>query len=270
MNREIIDFHTHAFPDALAERAVRTLEGKGDVTARLDGTIGGLLRSMDANGIERSLVCSIATKPAQFEPILSWSASIRSPRIIPLPSVHPDDPAATEHIRHIRKAGFCGIKLHPFYQDFFLDEPRLFPLYRSIAEERLILVVHTGFDLAFTRIPRGTPERIRAVQEAFPDLLLVATHLGAWQEWAAVEQHLLGRKIYTELSFSLEYLPHAEARRMILAHPPEHLLFGSDSPWADQGEAAALVRGLELDAARERMLFRENARRLLEQAGWTP
>jgi len=85
----IIDFHAHAFPDALAERAIAHLEKEGNAKAFLDGKVSSLLASMDSAGIERAVVCSIATKPEQFAPILKWSREIASQRIIPLPSVHP-------------------------------------------------------------------------------------------------------------------------------------------------------------------------------------
>ena len=88
---QIIDFHTHAFPDDLAARAVSALEKGAGVPAMLDGKVSSLLKSMDRAGIERSMVCSIATKPAQFQKILDWSKAVRSSRIIPFPSIRPAD-----------------------------------------------------------------------------------------------------------------------------------------------------------------------------------
>jgi len=102
----IIDFHAHAFPDKLAEKAITFLEGKGGVSAHLDGKISSLLESMDRCGIEKSVVCSIATKPSQFFSILEWSDSIRTDRIVPLPSIHPDDPGVIENVGLIKKKGF--------------------------------------------------------------------------------------------------------------------------------------------------------------------
>ncbi|MDO8303094.1 MAG: hypothetical protein Q7T18_07625, partial [Sedimentisphaerales bacterium] len=87
----IIDFHTHAFPDAIAVRAMQSLQHGCDIQAQLDGKISSLLASMDSCGIETSVVCSIATKPSQFESILKWSEQIQTERILPFPSVHPDD-----------------------------------------------------------------------------------------------------------------------------------------------------------------------------------
>ncbi len=125
----IVDFHTHAFPDELADRAMKLLTEEGGVKPHLDGKISSLLRSMDACGIEKSIVCSIATKPVQFDPILSWCRKIRSGRIIPFPSLHPQDPQFSERISEIKKEGFKGIKFHPYYQDFRIDDERLFPIY---------------------------------------------------------------------------------------------------------------------------------------------
>jgi hypothetical protein len=255
----IIDFHTHAFPDDLAPRAIVTLEAQGNISAHLDGTVASLLRSMDLHGIEQSVIATVATRPDQFDPIFKWCREIRSDRIIPFPSVHPEDPLSTDRVRRIREAGMKGVKLHPYYQGFILDDERLFPLYHRISREGLILVVHAGFDIAFPRVERADPARILRVATLFPDLRLVATHMGSWGQWAKVREHLIGRNIYIETSFALELMGREEARDMILGHPVTHILFGSDSPWADQGESVALLTGLELGHDTEQRILRENA-----------
>ena len=145
----IIDFHTHAFPDELSERVIKMLEDEGGVKARLDGKISSLLASMDKCGIEKSVICNIATKPAQFDSILQWCKKIGTERIIPFPSFHPYDPDFKDRIDEIKREGFKGIKFHPYYQNFTIDEEKLFPVYKKISDENLILVMHTGFDFAF-------------------------------------------------------------------------------------------------------------------------
>jgi predicted TIM-barrel fold metal-dependent hydrolase len=268
--KRIIDFHTHVFPDELADRAMAVLleEGKKkwDVTAHLNGTISSLLSSMDRNGIAKSVVCSIATRPSQFEPILVFSDKIRSDRIIPFPSLHPDDPQAKQKISRIKHEGFKGIKFHPYYQKFVIDEERHFPLYEKICEEGLIVVMHTGFDLAFDRTRVADPAKIIRILERFPEFKLVTTHLGAWEDWDEVERLLIGKKIYMEISYALDLLGRERARRMILDHPAEYVLFGSDSPWTGQDRTLALLKGLELGEAREKKILEENARSLLASA----
>ncbi len=260
---DIIDFHTHAFPDDLAARAIPYLEEEGNITAFLDGTVSDLLRSMDRAGIGKSLICSIATKPSQFQSILDWSGAIRTERIIPLPSVHPKSADLAEQLRIIREEGFVGIKLHPYYQDFHIDADMHDELYGSLIEHDLFVVMHTGFDIAFPRIELCGPTRISSVVEKFPELKLVTTHLGAWDQWEEVRELLIGKPIYMELSYALDFLEPQTAREMIVNHPPDHLLFGSDSPWSDQENSLALLRALDLEPELFQKITRNNAENLL-------
>jgi hypothetical protein len=259
----IIDVHTHAFPDSLAERAMPALEKEGNVKAVLDGKVGSLLASMDAAGIEASVVASIATRPQQFRSIFNWSREIATARMIPFPSVHPADPAAGEQVREVHAAGFKGIKLHPYYQEFKVDEPRLDPVYTALEETGLILLCHAGFDLAFPRDRKCDPVRVRNVIDRFPRLKLIAAHLGGWEDWDEVEKHLLGLPLYMDVSYSIDWAGPARAKRMMLRHPHEYLLFGTDSPWAGQAETMQQVRELQLGERFERLLLGENAARLL-------
>ena len=99
----IIDFHAHAFPDEVAASAIPYLEEEGDVKANHDGRIASLLDLMDRDGVEKSVICCIATRPSQFKSIMGWSKQISSERIIPFPSFHPEDPHAVEHISQVKK-----------------------------------------------------------------------------------------------------------------------------------------------------------------------
>lgn len=259
----IIDFHTHAFPDQIAAGAVPALAAAGNVTPCLDGRVTSLLAEMDRVGIDRSVLCSIATKPGQFATILAWSEAVRSTRIVPFPSFHPASPTALAEIEAIAAAGFKGIKMHPYYQNFVLDEARMLPLYERISAAGLILVMHTGFDIGFPRERICDPARIVRVIENFPALKLVATHLGAWELWEEVEALLLGRPIYLDISFSLQFLARDQARRMLLAHPPERILFGTDSPWICQTEVIGQLHSLKLGPELEERIFWTNGLALL-------
>ena len=257
-----IDFHTHAFPDDLAHEAIEELE-QGEAEAHLDGTTDDLLDSMDRAGVERSIICCVATKPEQFTSIMEWCRNIRTPRLIPFPSVHPDDPHAVEHVREVADAGFRGMKLHAYYQDFTVDDEDLFPIYEELQKQDLTLVAHAGFDFAFDADRRAEPRRIAAVAERFPGLPIVASHLGGWKDWDQVVEHIVGRDIYMETSFGAELLGLERTREILMEHPANRLLFGTDSPWTDQARAVELIESMDLPSERERMLLRRNAIRLL-------
>ena len=259
----IIDFHTHIFPDKVAKNAIPTLAKEGNVQAYLNGTEADLLTSMDKAQISKSVVCSIATKPAQFNAILSWSKSIQSERLVPFPSFHPESPNCLQEIYQIKEAGFLGIKLHPYYQDFYIDEERLFPIFEIICQLDLIVLMHTGYDIAFPRIRRADPAGILKTVDRFPDLKLVTSHLGAWEQWDEVNELLIGRPIYMDISYSLLFLDNTAAKNLLLNHCSEFILFGSDSPWEDQQVYINMLKKLELGQDLEEKILYKNAKNLL-------
>jgi predicted TIM-barrel fold metal-dependent hydrolase len=233
------------------------------VDAFLDGTITSLVDSMNRNGISHSVICCIATAPEQFTPIFDWCRKAQTDKVIMLPSIHPADTKYKERIARIKDAGFKGIKMHPYYQNYFLDEDRMLPIYEGLEQNDLMIVAHTGHDIAFPNDDRADCHRILKVTEMFPKLKFVATHLGAWQQWDEVEKMLAGKHVYMELSWSLDYLAHEQAKRIILAHPTDCVLFGTDSPWTDQGKTLSLLKNLKLPQGLERKILRDNAMALL-------
>lgn len=257
----IIDCHTHAFPDAIAARALAAIESGTGPKHVLDGTVGGLLRSMDQAGIDKSLLFNIATKPDQFAPILKFCAAARSDRIVPFPSVHPADPELKKHLLAIKAEGYKGIKLHPYYQGFRFDEERVLPLYEILEAEGLILAAHTGYDVSFPFDEMGSPRQVLNVLNRFPGLKFMATHLGAWRDYDAVRRWFVGRPIYMDLSFTFGCLPNPEIRDIIEKHGPQYVFFGSDSPWVRPEETLADLRSLGFSPEITAMLEGENARR---------
>lgn len=265
----ITDFHVHAFPDELASRAMDSLlqTVPAHVTPTSDGTVSGLLRSMDRAGIRRSVLCSIATSPKQVPSILSWSLKVRSERIVPLGSVHPDCEDPPGEVRRTAQSGLLGIKLHPMYQGFAVDEERLWPLYAAAEQSGLMLMLHAGRDMSFPADDdRADPRRILKLHRAFPDLTLVAAHMGGWRQWREVAQVLAGTNVYLETSFSLDQCAPDQMRDILARHSIERILFGSDSPWQGQAETIALVRRTWPRTTDQQKVLAGNAERLLTAA----
>ncbi|RKX78646.1 MAG: amidohydrolase [Spirochaetes bacterium] len=260
---KVIDFHAHAFPDKVAEMAIPSLEKERDIRAKLDGKVSSLLDSMDSSGIDSSVVASIATRPEQFGSILNWSKEIVSDRIIPFASVHPDDPDALVHIEMIASAGLKGVKLHPYYQKFTVDEQRMYPVYKKLVECNLILLLHTGYDLFLGWEKIANPERVIKIAENFPDLKLVTSHFGAWQDWEDSRKYILGKPIYMDIAFSIHLLGLEKAKEFLITHPSEYILFGTDSPWADQKETLDYIDAMNLQQHRKEKLLWKNAEKLL-------
>ena len=276
-----IDFHAHAFPEALAERAMAALNARvGEERFRScgDGRVASLLSALDAAGLDAAVVCSIATKPKQWRSILDWSLSIRdgafggeaARRIVPLASVHPADPDAAAHLAEVAKAGFPGVKLHPYYQEFAFDSPVALAFLRAARDEGLFVVTHAGYDVAFAHEPLCEPARIRRAVEAVPGLDLVAAHLGGWSDWDAVERELLGLPgLYLETSFAPYMLGAVRMGSMLRRHPADHVLFGTDWPWRPHGFDLDVIRSLPDSDGWKAGLLGGNAERLLARHGVT-
>ncbi len=266
MARTIIDFHTHIFPDHLAGRAMQQLIDGADGEAFLNGTASDLLASMKRAGIERSVTLPVSTRPAQTPTINTFALGLRQPGLIQFGSLHPDYPDWDAEIARLVAGGIRGVKFHPDYQSFFVDEERMFPLYEKMAEAGLIALFHAGVDIGLAPPYHAPPDRMARVLERVPDLVVVAAHFGGFRMWEEVERHLVGRPLYFDTSYTLSYLPSAEFVRLARRHGIERVLFGTDSPWADQGREVELMNATGLNDGELDAVFHQNAERLLKPA----
>ena len=149
------------------------------------------------------------------------------------------------------------------YQDFHIDEPAMADLYGALERGGLIVLFHAGFDIGFPDSDRSSPARIDQVRESFPALSIVASHLGGFRQWEEAGRHLVGKDIYFDTSYTVGHIDPGLMREILRSHPPERLLFGSDSPWTDQGESVDEIRALNLGDDLEKRILSSNAGELL-------
>lgn len=262
-NTPIVDFHVHAFPDAVAERAIAALLTTYKVPAVTDGTVGGLLAHMDKAGVAHSVIMPVATKPSQVQSINDWAAAQSDPRAISFGGIHPDyqDPAG--EIERIITLGLPGIKIQANWQGVYVDDPAMYPIYEA-AEGRLIVTFHSGEELAPFEEMRATPQRIARVHHDFPNLTIVAAHMGGYRMWDDVETHLLGKSVYFDTSacFASD-LPDPILLDMIRRHGVERILFATDLPFGDPLVDIPRLQKIGLTDLELDTLFTRNAQRLL-------
>jgi len=259
----IIDIHTHCFPDDLAMKAVSSLSDKAGIPAMLNGTVNDLSKSMKNNGITCSVVFNIATKPTQTVKINNWAAQIQNEYIISFGSIHPLYEDWRNELIRIRELGLKGIKFHPEYQKFYVDDESMYPIYELAFDLGLIIAFHAGEDLGFDPPYHCTPERLDNVLRCFKGGKIIAAHMGGFRYWDEVEKHLIGKDLYFDTSFAVGIMDNDQARRIILDHGYDKILFGSDSPWKDQGWSVKRLKELCLGAEIEECIFFKNAVGLL-------
>lgn len=260
----LIDFHTHAFPPRIASRAVGKLSDDcGGVQPQTDGTVEGLKAQMLLDGVDISVVQSIATNPHQMQKVNDFAIAINEdPKIVAFGSVHPDAPDALEELERIADAGLKGIKLHPEYQGFYADDEKMKPIYQKISQLGLVTLFHAGQDYGFPPPYHAMPEHMKNALRWF-DTPVVAAHWGGLDCCFAVLDKLCGENLYFDLSFGYSHMPKPTAQAIIDKHGTDKLLFGSDMPWSRPAWEKRLLDTLDLSPTDRAKIDCENAKRLL-------
>ncbi len=261
----LIDFHTHCFPDKIAARAIEKLaHASGGLTPYTDGTVGGLRESMKASGVTAAVVLNIATNAHQQASVNDFAAAINNEHdIFAFGSVFPDAPDAIDELERIKALGLRGVKLHPDYQGFDVNDPKMKPIYRKISSLGLITVFHAGFDYGSPPPYGATPDKLADAVGWF-DSPVIAAHWGGIDCAAGVLTHLCGRdNLYFDTSFGYCMLPRYYAEQILEKHGTERMLFGTDTPWHTAAMEWRLLDTLGLtDTDRDAIAYR-NAQRLL-------
>jgi len=262
-----IDFHTHIFPDKIAKQTMDALAAdSGKYRPCADGTLKGLQDSMQRANISASLVANIATKPSQMYPLLEYCKEIKSSSIHPLVSFSPSNSPeeVEEMLGQAQREKIRGVKLHPQYQNFNIDDKWMYGFYELIASCGLFVMFHSGFDLAYPGNTQADVERIKKIADWFKDLTIVCTHVGGWKQWDRISCLSNCANVYTETSLTLSEVSDEEFIKYISTFDEDRVLFGSDSPWTDQQEMLKRTAALKIsDSRKEKMLYK-NAATLLQ------
>lgn len=264
----VIDIHTHAFPNAIAQKTIEFLKGKMLEQSKLrienatDGTVDGLLASMDRCGIDISFVMPIATKISQAKTINDHAEKIKSERIISFGSVHPADPNCEHVLYDLAERGFIGIKLHPEFQDFYIDSAESVRLIKCADRLGLYTLIHAGGDLGYPPPYHCTPERLVRAVSAIAPSRLIAAHLGGFMMWDEVMRSVVKQPIYIDTAAVGNCIPNDVYRDIIRAHGADKVLFGSDLPWEDQAHALAALEATGITREELDMIEYKNALRL--------
>lgn len=264
-DRRVIDFHTHTFPDKIAAASIHSLSKCSGITPHTDGTVAGLRRSMEEEGVDLSVILPVVTRPAQFETVNRVAAMLceREERLISFGGIHPDCSDVGQKMREIRAMGLKGIKIHPAYQEVYIDDVRYLRILEAAACEDLVVSVHAGVDIGLPEPVYASVERIaRAIRAVKPKKFVLA-HLGGWKEWDGVEEMLVSEDVYFDTAFLEDYIDDEQLSRIIRKHGAERILFGTDCPWSGQRESVERLEKLPLSETERELIFSGNAGRLL-------
>ncbi len=259
----LIDFHTHCFPDKIAQRAVDKLSfASGGMMPHTDGSVSGLKGLMKKTGVDKAVVLSIATNASQQKNVNDFAASQNSENLICFGSVFPKRADCLEELERIKALGLKGVKLHPDYQGFNVDDEKMKPIYKKIGDLGLITVFHAGFDYGFPPPYGATPDKMERALRWF-NSPVVAAHWGGLDCGEEVLNRLCGKDIYFDTSFGCGSMPKYYAQKIAEKHTPDKILFGTDSPWHTAEMELSLLGTLDLSRSEMEKITHLNAEKLL-------
>lgn len=280
----IIDFHTHTFPEAIAEHAITKLAKSARAKNYLNGTVDALCASMKDAGIDQAVLLPVVTRPGQQVTVnrtaIEINENYKEKGLISFGGIHPDNEDYRRILRELAGEGIKGIKLHPVFQNTNLDDIRYLRIIECACENDLIVLVHAGYDISYPKADHASVRRIVSVLDTLHPGKFVLAHMGGWGCWDEVEQNLIGRKVYMDTSFSLlpvspapgttrnpqenPPLSREQFLRMVQKHGADRILFGTDSPWSGQKESLAYLKESGLTRDDLSCILGKNASKLLQ------
>ncbi|QJB57622.1 amidohydrolase family protein [Pseudodesulfovibrio sp. zrk46] len=230
-----IDVHTHVFHPKIADKVLAQLEGHYSITPVGTGLVDDLLDRLKAANVDKAVVLSAATDPSQVIPANNWAIQMKKEHdaLIPFGTIHPDFDRVEFELDRLERNNIKGLKFHPDFQGYRMDDPKLFDVMEMI-EDRFICLFHVGDILPPAENP-SCPQKLAALRKMFPKPAIIAAHMGGYRHWDHVIEHLANTDVFVDTSSAMDFVSDEKLNTLFQAFGTERILFGSDYPLFDAG-----------------------------------
>ena len=261
---EIINAHAHIYPDKIAKKATDTIGVFYDIKMQMPaGTAERLIEDGSRAGITGYVVHSVATTAHQVRSINEFLLRELEahPEFIGFIALH-QELSEEEVVREVDWAiahGFRGIKLHPDFQKFNIDDEAVEKFYRA-AEGKLPILFHIGDD----RYDYSSPERLVRMAKKYPKTTFIAAHFGGYRCWDSAELYQGLDNVYFDTCSSLPFITPERAKEIIDMLGPDRFFFATDFPMWDSEEELERFKRIPLSESEREMIFSGNIKKLLK------
>lgn len=264
---QLIDFHVHVFPDALAERAVSSLGKTVGLKPLTDGTLKDTCIKMKEWNVDSFVTLNIAVKPNQQTNVNNFAKEVQESKSVPTAysfgSVHPLAEDCIAEMERVRNLSLKGIKLHAPYQGLDIDDEKYYPIFDYASETGLPVLIHSGYDPYDKNHIYASPSAIARISRDFPKMTFIAAHLGGLCCFEEVSEYIVGKNIYFDTAFIANTISKEMAKKIIEKHGCDKVLFGSDCPWTSSEQTFEFIDSLGLSSSNLDLIFHKNAQSLL-------
>jgi uncharacterized protein len=270
-----IDVHTHFMPDRVLRKVWAYFDAAGPLIARpwpiaYRDAEQVRLKTLRGFGVRAFTSLVYPHKPDMAAWLNEWSADFaaRTPDCLHTATFFPE-PQADGYVESAIAAGARIFKVHIQVGDFHPDDPLLRPVWGTLSDAGIPVLIHCGSGPTAGRFTGPGP--IAELLLRFPRLRLIIAHMGApdYTEFLDIAAqypsvHLDTTMNFTDFFESEDPFPTAERPR--LGDLADRILFGSDFPNIPYSYAHSLYALDRLDLGDDwlRKVCHDNAARLFE------
>ena len=258
---QIIDIHTHIYPEKIAQKATESVrdfyELEGSI--QMNGTVDMLLQRGQEAGISQFVVLPVSNTPNRVRHINEFLLKQAQAHdcFIGFGTVHAEMDGITDEAEWILNNGLRGIKMHPDSQRFNIDDPRLFPVY-EIVQGKIPLLLHMGDP----RYDYSHPRRLREILKIFPRLQVIAAHFGGYSMPKTAKELLWDTDCVFDISSAMMFMEPGEAEKYINSYGAERMAYGTDYPLWDPVTEVNRFLQLKLTDAQFEQIAHKTAERI--------
>ena len=262
----VIDFHTHIFPDKIAEKTIIHLANLCGSQPFANGTEQGLINQIEKANIDLAIALPVLTNPNQFESVNKFAKEIndKNGKILSFAGIHPDCQDIPQKMEYIKNMGFLGVKIHPQYQNTYIDSFGYEQILNCAKQLDLIVVTHAGVDDGFKNDKvLCPPQGVLSLQKKVNHNKFVLAHYGANRMWEEAFDALCGGNFYFDTSYILGDILKDLFLKMLTKHGADKILFATDCPWRDISLEIERLKNIVTDSENLNKILYKNAKKLL-------
>ena len=154
--------------------------------------------------------------------------------------------------------GMKGVKLHPDFQKFNIDDECAEKFYRAVGD-KLPILFHVGDD----RYDYSKPQRLVNMAKKYPEVNFIAAHFGGYRCWGDAHLYVGLKNVYFDTCSSLPFISTEKAKELIDLLGADRFFFSTDFPMWDATAELERFNKIPLTDKEREMIFSKNIKRLL-------